>query len=121
MPSRKNSTPSPKLLSLATAVPKYKMRQSDIEAFGASIFSDRASEFERIRHIYANAGVETRYSCVDMDWYASDHGWPERNQLYVENAVSLLRKTTLSCLEKANLQCEDIDGVMTVSTTGIST
>ena len=121
MPSRKNSAPSPKLLSLATAVPKHKMRQSDIEAFGAGVFSDRASDFRRMRRIYENAGVETRYSCVDMDWYASDHGWPERNQLYVENAVSLLRETALSCLAKANLRCEDIDGVITVSTTGIST
>ncbi|MBL4720727.1 MAG: type III polyketide synthase [Alphaproteobacteria bacterium] len=121
MPSRNNNQSTPKLLSLATAVPKFIMRQSDIESFGAGIFSDRASNFSRMRGIYANAGVETRYSCVEMEWYAHDHGWPERNKLYVENAVSLLRETALSCLEKAGLQCGDIDGLVTVSTTGIAT
>lgn len=114
-------TQNPKLLALATATPEYKVRQADIESLGEAIFADRAAEFDRMRGIYANAGIETRYSCVGLDWYARDHGWPERNNLYIENAVSLLRQSALSCLAQAGLGPADVDGLVTVSTTGVAT
>ncbi|MBT5107474.1 MAG: type III polyketide synthase [Rhodospirillaceae bacterium] len=115
------SGPNPKLIALATATPKHKMRQADIETLGEAIFADRAAEFDRMRGIYTNAGIDTRYSCVGLDWYGRDHSWPERNNLYIENAVSLLRQSALACLAQAGLEPADVDGLVTVSTTGVAT
>jgi alkylresorcinol/alkylpyrone synthase len=111
----------PKLLALTTTTPEYKMRQTDIESLGAAIFAGRKAEFSRMRNIYSNAGIDTRYSCVSLDWYGDDHNWPDRNNLYIENAVALLRQSTLSCLAQAGLSPADVDGLVTVSTTGIAT
>lgn len=112
---------SPRLRALATAVPPHVLYQKDVEALGRRIFATRAEAFERMRPIYANAGIETRYSCVALDWYLKDHSWRERNELYIENARVLMRRAARECLERAGLATEDIDGIAIVSTTGIAT
>lgn len=111
----------PRLRALATAVPPYALRQEDIEFASQKVFANRAGAFERMRPIYRNAGIETRYSCVGIDWYLQDHGWQERNDLYVLNAVKLIRGAAEECLEKACLLPADVDGIAVVSTTGIAT
>ncbi len=113
--------PSPRLRALATAVPPYKLRQEDVEAISRKIFASRSEAFDRMRAIYGNAGIETRYSCVELDWYLEDHGWPERNELYLRNALDLIRRAAQDCLAQAALSAEEIDGIAVVSTTGIAT
>lgn len=118
-----NSLPasSPILRGLTTAVPRYALKQSDVEKLGQKIFAGRSLAFERMRTIYKNSGIETRYSCVGLDWYLKDHGWRDRNKLYLENAVSLIKSAALECLERANLDPMMVDGLAVVSTTGVAT
>ncbi len=77
----------PRLLALATAVPPFVLRQAEVAAYAWRLFSTRESEIERLREVYANAGIETRCSCVPLEWYSQPHGWVERNRLYLENSV----------------------------------
>ena len=37
--------------------------------------------------MFGNAGIESRYSCVPIEWYEAEHDWPERNRIYLESAV----------------------------------
>ncbi len=120
-PMHSDITHSPRLRALATAVPPHVLHQKDVEALGRQIFATRAEAFERMRPIYANAGIETRYSCVGLEWYLEEHSWRERNDLYIENARVLMRRAAEECLERAGLATEDIDGIAVVSTTGIAT
>ncbi|HLB80980.1 MAG TPA: type III polyketide synthase, partial [Dongiaceae bacterium] len=90
-----------RLLSLATAVPSYRLRQEDVARLAPRLFDARSSEIERLLPIYGNAGIETRYSCVPLDWYLRPHGWAERSRLYAENAVELLAAATETCLGRA--------------------
>ena len=60
---------SPRLLSLATAVPRYRLSQSDIAAIARRIFDGPDSEIEYMLPIFENAGIAQRYSCVPLDWY----------------------------------------------------
>jgi alkylresorcinol/alkylpyrone synthase len=87
----------------------------------AHIFDRKRSEIERLIPVYANAGIDTRYSCVPLDWYAGEHSWAQRNAIYVENAVKLLADAATRCLEQTGRDFADIDALVTVSTTGIST
>ncbi|HYB08849.1 MAG TPA: 3-oxoacyl-[acyl-carrier-protein] synthase III C-terminal domain-containing protein [Alphaproteobacteria bacterium] len=114
-------SPDPKLLALSTAVPDHMLRQADVREIGRAIFSRNKARFERLVPVYANAGIETRYSCVPLDWYLKPHSWRDRNTLYVENAVALLERATLLCLEKAHLDIGDVDAIVAVSTSGIAT
>ena len=70
---------------------------------------------------FENAGIETRYSCVPLDWYEGPHSWSERNRLYIENALALLEQAAVACFREAACSPSEIDAIVTVSTTGIAT
>jgi alkylresorcinol/alkylpyrone synthase len=110
-----------RLAAVATAVPPHVIRQDDVVDMAAYIFDRKRSEIERLMPVYANAGIDTRHSCVPLDWYAGEHTWAQRNAIYVENAVKLLAEAATRCLEQTGRDFADIDALVTVSTTGIST
>lgn len=111
---------TPHLESLAVAVPPVEIRQQDIAAAAGSVFSGRPETFERLRPIYANAGIEKRNSSVPLSWYLQPHGWRERHDLFVESAVGLLRRAASDCLNQANVEAARVDGIVVVSTTGMT-
>jgi alkylresorcinol/alkylpyrone synthase len=112
----------PRLLSLATAVPPYALGQDDVARRARRIFSDvSAGELDRLMPVFANAGIERRYSCVPIEWYGRPHGWVERNALYLEHAVALLDAAARRALDRARVAADEIDAVVCVSTTGIAT
>jgi alkylresorcinol/alkylpyrone synthase len=49
------------------------------------------------------------------------HGWRDRNAVYLEAAEALFVEAATAAMEKAGLAPDQIDGVVTVSTTGIAT
>lgn len=112
---------TPRLRALATTVPPFELDQADVAALSRRIFAGRADAFDRMQSVYANAGIEKRYSCVEPAWYTQPHSWRERNALYVNHARRLMRQAIEECLDTAGLTPDDIDGIATVSTTGIAT
>jgi alkylresorcinol/alkylpyrone synthase len=86
------------------------------------LFADSAaSDIARLLPVFANAGIDSRYSTVPIEWYEKPHGWVDRSGLFVENAVDLLEQAARKCLERAGLEPDDIDAVVAVSTTGVAT
>ncbi len=113
--------PIPRILSLATALPPHKIRQEDVLPAAIRHFSGSNPSFERLQSVYANAQIETRYSCVPLDWYGKEHGFAERNRLYLENAVDLLETAALKALRAAGLAPQAVGGLVVVSSTGVAT
>lgn len=113
---------APRLLALSTALPPYTLRQADIERRARGYFAGAAAlDLDRLIPVFANAGIDTRYSCVPVEWYDRPHGWAERNELYLEHAVRLLERATRAALADAGLAANQLDAVVTISTTGIAT
>ena len=115
------SMPQPRLLGIATAVPPFRLRQSDVARITADLFETSFSDFERLVPVYGNAAITNRYSCVPISWYAEPHGLKDRNALYIENAVNLLENAAGRALAQAGLDHADVDAVISVSTSGIAT
>jgi len=111
----------PRLLSIATATPPHRLDQKDVMRRAAEVFGGDFATLERLLPVYGNAAIDTRYSCVPMDWFMTDHGFGERNSLYLEHAVDLIAEAAAGCLAEAGLAPPDIDIIVTVSTTGIAT
>jgi alkylresorcinol/alkylpyrone synthase len=111
----------PSLLSVATAVPKHRLAQGEVAAIAPRLFDRRKSDIDRLMPVFDNAGIATRNSCVPIDWYLQPHGWRERNQLYLDNAVELLTEAAENALAEAGRTAKDIAAVVVVSTTGIAT
>ena len=109
------------LLSLATAVPPHAIRQAEAKLRAREAFGGRKALFDRLSGVFDNAGIAKRHIVTPADWYVEDHGWRDRNQLYLEAAEQLFADAATAAIAKAGLAAGDIDGVVTVSTTGIAT
>ena len=112
---------SSSLLSLATAVPPHRIAQPDAKELGRRAFGGKALLFERLSSVFDNAGIDNRHLVAAPDWYEHGHGWAERNALYLQAAEQLFEEAASAAIAKAGLVPADIDGVVSVSTTGIAT
>src|SRR5438128_8773077 len=109
------------LLSLATAVPPQIVEQSEAKARARVAFGGRKALFDRLAGVFDNAGIARRHIVAPQDWYMESHGWHDRNALYLEASEALFAEAASAAIEKAGLTPDQIDGVVTVSTTGIAT
>ncbi len=109
-----------RLTSLVTAVPAHKITQSEVVEFFRRFFDASLVKRKRLEQVYLNASIETRYACAPVEWYEQPHSFKEKNDMYVRNAVGLLKEVAVEALAAANLECGDIDVLVTVSTTGIA-
>jgi alkylresorcinol/alkylpyrone synthase len=109
------------LLGLATAVPDVLMTQAEATEIAAKLFGGRSGLFESLSGVFVNAGIATRHIVRPTDWYAGDHGWGERNRVYVEAAETLYMEAARKALDQAGVRADEVDALVTVSTTGIST
>lgn len=90
-------------------------------AKASQVFGHKPELMQRMIKSYGNAGVNTRYSCVPLEWYATDHGWPERMRLFEQHALALLTSAGNRALELAGVASTEVAATVTVSSTGIST
>jgi len=112
--------PDAKLQSIATALPKYEIHQTEVESFARRLFASRSKTFERLSSAYANAGIDRRYSSVPLGWYEQPHGWKDRTKIFVESALDLLEKAGRLAINRAGISLNDIDGIVTVTSTGLA-
>jgi alkylresorcinol/alkylpyrone synthase len=108
------------LLSLATAVPPHVVAQADAKATARHAFI-RKNLFDKLSSVFDNAEIATRHLVAPLEWYERPHGWNDRNAVYLEAAEKLFVEAATAAIEKAGLTPDQIDGVVTVSTTGVAT
>jgi alkylresorcinol/alkylpyrone synthase len=111
----------PTILSVATAVPAFRMDQAEVAERALRLFDRERSEIVRLMPVFENAGIATRYSSVPLDWYGEPHGWRERNELYLQTATDLLTGAAIEALAESGRRPRDIAAIVVVSTTGIAT
>ena len=110
------------LLSLASAVPPHRMNQSDAAQMACKVFSGRFGNYERMAPVFETAGIRTRYTVEPAEWYLSGKlGWPERMKAYLQGAEALFIAAATRALEAADLRADQIDAIVTISSTGIAT
>jgi len=110
----------PRLASLATAVPPHRLDQGNVVARVEQLFG-RSPDFERLVQVYANSGIECRYSVMPIEWFDEAHSWPDRNAAYLTGALGLIEEAARRALDRARLLPAEIGAIVTVSTTGIAT
>ena len=110
-----------RLMALATAVPPHPIAQDDVRAFARDLFRDVLREDDdRLLGVFEHAGIEQRNVCAPLAWFAADHGFAEKNALYVEHAVRLGAEVATRAMAQAHLSPRDIDHLVFVSSTGIA-
>ena len=112
---------TPRILSLATAVPPHVFETEMVRREARKIFSHSAELYDRLSPVFANSGIERRYSVCEPAWFFEQRGWPERTEQFLRGAKDLFRMAASRALEEADIPASRIDAIVTVSSTGIAT
>lgn len=112
---------NPRILSVATSVPRHRISQETAKGFARAMFSGVYRDVERLLPVFDNVDIEARNFCVPPEWFHEDHTFPEKNALYVENALDLSEKASRRALDRAGVEPGDVGAIFFVSTTGLST
>lgn len=109
------------LLALATAVPPHVVAQEEATEVSSRLFGRRMAAFARLRTVFSGSGIERRNIAMPVDWYTQPQGWPQRTEAFLTVATDLFEEATRKALAQAGRHAEEIDCVVTVTSTGIAT
>ncbi|MBS9719576.1 type III polyketide synthase [Tianweitania sp. BSSL-BM11] len=109
------------LVSTGIALPPHEISQDAAAEVAFSAFASRFPDFERLSKVFKSSGIKTRYAARPLEWYLQPHGWPERNEAYIEVASDLFVEAAGKALDRAGLEASAVDTVVTISSTGIAT
>ncbi len=116
----------PKILSIADAVPPFEIKQEQAMDFARGIFSERFKDIERLLKAFQNGQIEKRHFAKDIEWFKEDHSFEEKNNAYIEAAVSLGKQAIEECLSNRSflareVDFQEIDAIFYISSTGLAT
>lgn len=111
----------PKIHAVSTYSPPHQIPQEKAEEFIQQLFNGRMERLERYLKVFQNAEIHNRQLAMPIEWYKTDHTFSERNDLYIELATEYGVRVIVDCLTEASVDITDIDAIIFVSTTGIST
>jgi alkylresorcinol/alkylpyrone synthase len=110
------SEPDVAIAALASAVPEHCIDQQATRDIVLSI----APTLRSHEALFLNTGIKTRYSCVPLEWHFQSHGWEARNRVFQEAAADLLERVSRECIARAGINSDEIEAIVTVSTTGLA-
>lgn len=102
-------------------MPPHRIGQDEVKDFARSMFGASHRDIERLMPLFDNVHVEGRNFCVPREWFDEAHTFPERNDLYIENALKLSEKAAREAMSRAGKKPDDIGAIFFVSTTGFAT
>ncbi len=110
----------PVLRAIATGGPAHVIPQATAKAAAASVFPELERSQTMLR-VFDNAEIEHRRFARPVEWYMTPRSFAEKNGIYVCEVLDLAERLVTEALAGAGLKPADIDAVIFVSSTGIST
>jgi predicted naringenin-chalcone synthase len=122
-----------KILSIATAVPRFPHRQERILEFMSTVYGLTETDIRKLRFLYRQSGISTRYSAIpdyslpagEWEFYPKpdeERAFPDlesRMQWYERNATDLSAEACNRCLV-GRMESAEVTHLITVSCTGMS-
>ncbi len=109
------------LAGIGTALPPHKLPQAMAQDYARALLGPRYTHFERLAPAFENAGVDMRHLVRPVEWYEQDHNWAERGAAYLEAGTQMFIDAATAALADAGSTAQDVDVIVTVSSTGIAT
>ena len=110
------------LLSVGTALPPYRVEQTDIAEFARTHFGGRLAHHGQLMAVFNNARINSRYFVAPLAWFAEPaHNLKERNDLHIASAHALSCAAAQQALDRAGLAAHEVDYVVLACTTGMAT
>lgn len=113
---------TPRVLSVGTALPPHRIAQDAARSLARSLFADMPDRsFERFAAVFDNVHIDHRNVCAPPEWFAAEHSFTERNDLYQHWATELGEQAACAALDAAGVDAADVGSIIFVSTTGLAT
>jgi len=109
------------LAGIGTALPPHKLPQAMAQEYARALLGPRYTHFERLVPAFENAGVDMRYLVQPVAWYEQDHNWAERGTAYLRAGTQMFMDAANAALADAGCTADEVDVIVTVSSTGIAT
>lgn len=109
------------MLSVATTTPPNILSQDLALSVARELLGGQFDDFDRLSAVYANAGIACRQLARPVEWYLEPRDFTERTAVYLEVALDLFVVAAEAALAEAELTAEQVDTIVTVSSTGIAT
>jgi alkylresorcinol/alkylpyrone synthase len=114
--SSSSDNPGIQICGMATEVPEHCFDQAMMRDFALTI----APRLRSHEALFLNTGIKQRYSCVPLAWHFEPHGWAARNRMFHTAAADLLERAGRKCIELSGIQVDEVEAIVTVSTTGLA-
>lgn len=112
-------TARPKIISTAKVLPTYTRSTDEIMAFMDQHLEGQGERFKKkVLRIFKYAQVDRRYSIMPEEKVLAPLTFEEKNDQYIEAAIDLTEKVLMKALEKAGMEADELDYIITVSCTG---
>lgn len=111
----------PRILQTAHAFPPHHVTQQQAKSAIHSIFAGKIPDLERLLTVFDNSRVMQRQLVKPIDWYLQSRTEQERNQIFIEQGMALLREAVKKVLSVADIKASQIDHIIYVNSTGHAT
>lgn len=86
-----------------------------------TIFAGKIPELDRLMTVFDNSRIAQRYLVMPLDWYLQPRSLEERNQVFVEQGMSLLRQACEQVLGSSDINASQVAHLIYVNSTGHAT
>jgi alkylresorcinol/alkylpyrone synthase len=117
-PSQHTNSTHSTIIATATAVPEHTITREDVKYYMGRVFDIPERKLEAMMSIVDNAQVHKRHAIFPITYTVEPRALQKTNQEYMEHAIKLGREAAEKCLERAGLQADEVDLIITVSCTG---
>ena len=107
-----------RIAATATALPPHTITRDDVKYYMGRVFDINERRLEAMMSIVDNAQVHKRHAIFPIEYTVEPRALYQTNQEYIEHAVKLGREAAEKCLQRAGVQPEEVDLIITVSCTG---
>jgi len=107
---------TPRILSLATAVPAEPVTQGEVYEALAAYFPRYRNR--RVKQIFEASAIETRHFVLGRDTFDPEADADALHDVYRRGALDLGARAARTCLERAGIGPRDVDCIVATTCTG---
>lgn len=111
----------PVIVAAAHAAPEFDIPQELVKAAVAAQCAGRVDDLDQVLGIFDHSRITRRQFVRPLDWHLQPHTRSERNQIYQHDGLELMIQAAQSCLASAGCTPQDVDHIVSVSSTGFAT
>jgi alkylresorcinol/alkylpyrone synthase len=110
----------PFIAATATAFPAHYYAQETLTAALRQFWATRHKNLTRLEGMHQSMAIQGRYLSWPLEKYVAQPGFGERNNAWIDTAVSLGERAICDLLDQTGLPAGDVAQLTFVSTTGVS-